>query len=325
MGRKGLIYRDTIADVRRRDVAQVRFDKEEARMEKRGFHGRGFFSLLSFGGFLLLFITGIVLFIMPHGRIAYWTDWRFLGLTKDHWGSIHICSGVVFIVAGALHVFYYNWKPLTNYIARKVAGSRLKTELAISSVIMLFVIVGAIYGIPPLSPFLDFNEYVKSSWVTSKEYEPPFGHAEDLSLKVFARKMKMDLDKAVEELKSQGITLESDRDTLEEVARSNNTSPMHIYAMIKKYEEKPQVVKQETYTPELVEEQFAGMGVGRKTLAAVCAEIGVDIAQAKGQLAKQNIVIKEDEALKKAAEKHGVTPLDILKIILVKDFKLPKT
>jgi hypothetical protein len=95
--------------------------------------------------------------------------------------------------------------------------------------------------------------------------------------------------------------------------------------MIKKYEEKPQVVKQETYTPELVEEQFAGMGIGRKTLETVCAEIGVDIAQAKEQLSKQNIVIKEDEALKKAAEKHGVAPLDILKIILVKDFKLPKT
>ena len=299
--------------------------KRRRRMERRGFHGRGFFSLLSFGGFFLLFITGIVLFIMPHGRIAYWTDWRFLGLTKDHWGSIHICSGVVFIVAGALHVFYYNWKPLTNYLTRKVAGSRLKTELAISSLIILFVIVGAIYGIPPLSPFLEFNEYVKSSWVTRKEYEPPFGHAEDLSLQVFARKMNMDLDKAVGELKSQGINLESNRETLEEIARNNNTSPMYIYAMIEKYEEKPRVMKQETYTPELVEEQFAGMGIGRKTLETVCAEIGVDIAQAKEQLSKQNIVIKEDEAMKKAAEKLGVAPLDILKIILVKDFKLPKT
>jgi hypothetical protein len=52
------------------------------KMEKRGFHGRGFFSLLSFGGFIVLALTGIVLFIMPHGRVAYWTDWRFLGLTE---------------------------------------------------------------------------------------------------------------------------------------------------------------------------------------------------------------------------------------------------
>jgi len=296
------------------------------KVEKRGFHGRGFFSLLSFGGFIVLALTGIVLFIMPHGRVAYWTDWRFLGLTKDNWGSIHICSSVVFIVAAILHIVYYNWKPLTNYLVRKVAaGRRLKTELAISSIIVFFVIAGAIFEVPPLGPFMDFNEYVKSSWVTSKEYEPPFGHAELLSLTVFAKKMNMDLEKAVAELKGRGIAFETERDTLEQIARRNKTSPMHIYMMIKKYEQKPEVVKGQTYTPEMVEEQFAGMGIGRKTLKAVCAEIGVDIAQAKGRIAKQNILIKEDEALKKAAEKHGVTPLDILKIILVKDFKLPKT
>jgi len=292
-------------------------------MEKWGFHGRGFFSLLSFGGFLVLSITGIVLFIMPPGRIAYWTDWRFLGLTKDHWGSIHICSGVVFIVAGILHTFYYNWKPLINYIVKKISGRRLRAELAISSIIILFVIVGAIYGIPPLGPFLDFNEYVKSSWVISKEYEPPFGHAEDLSLKVFAKKMNIDLDKAVAELKSRGIAFESDRETLEEIAKRNKTSAMRLYAMIKKYEQQTQIVKGQTYTPEMIEEQFAGMGLGRKTLEDMCAAIEVDVTQAKEKLAKQNISVKEDEALKKAADRHGITALDIMKIILVKDFSLP--
>ena len=50
--------------------ARFLFDQMEGgKMEKRGFHGRGFFSLLSFGGFLVLFITGIVLFMMPHSSV----------------------------------------------------------------------------------------------------------------------------------------------------------------------------------------------------------------------------------------------------------------
>jgi Holliday junction resolvasome RuvABC ATP-dependent DNA helicase subunit len=142
---------------------------------------------------------------------------------------------------------------------------------------------------------------------------------------VFAKKMNMDLEKAIAELEGRGIAFETERDTLEQIAKRNKTSPMLIYRMIKQYEEKPLVVKGQNYTPEMVEEQFAGMGIGQKTLKVVCAEIGMDIAQAKGRIAKQDILIKEDEALKKVAERHGVTPLDILKIILVKDFKLPKT
>jgi hypothetical protein len=50
-----------------------------------------------------------MLYIEPHGRVAYWTKWSFLGLEKDQWGNIHIFSGLLFLVAGGFHL-YYNLK-----------------------------------------------------------------------------------------------------------------------------------------------------------------------------------------------------------------------
>ncbi len=76
--------------------------------------GRAFASLCSLAGFMLLCVTGLILFLEPHGRVAYWTRWCFLGLEKDQWGNIHIISGFLFLIAGAFHL-YYNWKAILGY------------------------------------------------------------------------------------------------------------------------------------------------------------------------------------------------------------------
>ncbi len=63
--------------------------------------------------FLLGVITGIVLYIMPHGRIAYWNDWRLLGLNKDQWEALHIVFTFLMVFLGVLHLFI-NWNIFKN-------------------------------------------------------------------------------------------------------------------------------------------------------------------------------------------------------------------
>ncbi len=82
-------------------------------MGNSNWSGRAFTSLSSLVSFILLLFTGIILYIQPHGRVAYWIKWNFLGLEKDQWGNIHIFSGLLFLVAGGFHL-YYNWKPLIS-------------------------------------------------------------------------------------------------------------------------------------------------------------------------------------------------------------------
>jgi hypothetical protein len=287
-------------------------------MKDKKFQTRGFVSLLTFFGFIVMSVTGIILYLTPQGRIAYWTDWKLFGLTKVDWGNIHILSCFLFLIVGSFHL-YYNWKPLTHYFTEKASkGLKLKRELVISSLIILFIIVGAIYQIQPLKSVIALNDFIKDSWIVSREYEPPFGHAEELSLKTFAKKMKIDLEKALPELKEKGIKVEDEKDSLQKIARMNKTSPMQLYVIIKKFEEKPEIVKKDAYTPEMIEEQFSGTGLGRKLFSEVCQEIGVDMNQAKEKLKEKGIVVKEDETFRKIAERYEMNPIDILKILLVK-------
>ena len=52
--------------------------------------------------FVILVLTSIVLYIVPEGRVAYWSDWRLLWLSKTQWGDIHTNSGFLFLAAGLL-------------------------------------------------------------------------------------------------------------------------------------------------------------------------------------------------------------------------------
>lgn len=208
-------------------------------MSSRRIHSRGLTSFFTLFGFLIMSVTGLVLYVEPEGRVAFWTDWEMLGLSKTDWGNIHILSSLLFIVAGAFHTFL-NWKPLLNYFRDRITRSvKLGRELVIAAIVALWIIVGAIYPHPPLSYLLDFNQYLKGVWIVEKDYEPPFGHAELLSLAAFSNKMRIDVKQAMSELRAQGLLVAAPTETLADIAKQNQMSPMDVYLLIKKFETPP--------------------------------------------------------------------------------------
>lgn len=290
-------------------------------MASKPIHTRGLTSFFTLFGFLVMSITGLVLYVVPAGRIAYWINWKLISLTKTDWGNIHILSSILFIVAGAFHI-YLNWKALMNYFKSKVTkGIKLRRELSISSAVLLLVVVSSLYRLPPLSYLLDLNEFIKDAWIVRQEYEPPFGHAELLSLKVFTKKMEIDLNKATQELKAKGVIIQSPEEILEEIAENNGISPMNIYMIIRKFEPRPEPADIKSYTPEMIELEFAGTGFGNRTMAAVCESVGIDTSLALERLRAAGIDMTIDETVKKAAEAHGLNPTDLLKVILVNGYK----
>jgi len=291
-------------------------------MKNDKIHKRGLTSFFTLFGFLIMSITGLVLYVVPAGRVAYWVDWQFLALTKTQWGNIHILSSILFVVAGAFHI-YFNWKPLMNYFkSRATRTAKLKKELSIATAVSALIILSSLYPIPPLSYLLDFNEYIKEVWIIEDDYEPPFGHAELMSLAVFAQKMDMDLGKAEAELKARGIEYDNNRQTLEEIAEINDVSPMDLYLMIKKYEEPERLAPVGSYTPEQVELEFSGIGIGNKSLAGICEQLGIDTSAALSSLERIGLSATTYETLKKIAEKKDLNPIDVLKVLLVEDYTL---
>jgi len=323
-------------------------------MENRPFINRVLISLVTALSFVAMSLSGIAAFIVPQGKVAYWTNWTFLGLSKTQWGDIHITTSVLFLIAGIWHT-WYNWTPLMQYLRgvpdRMTASWR---DLGIATLITLFFAVGAVTRTPPLNHILTFNHWIKESWVKTPADDPPFGHAELLSLKGFCKKMYIDTGEALRELRQAGLTVTDENRTVEQIARTNRMTPAGVYQLIKKLErpDAPQPlaaapvpvtsaakaakvathtlasrspaqpaakepVEPQRYTGDLVVERFEGKGIGKKSLAAICRELNLDCARIKQKLAAQRIVIKDDETLKEAATRMGVFPIEVLKTILV--------
>jgi len=299
---------------------------------------RGFISLLTALSFLIMTVSGIILFVVPQGRIASWIDWRMLGLTKVQWGNMHITTSLLFALAGLWHT-WLNWRALLSYFKDKTKKTvALKRELAIASILTVFFTVGAVYKTPPLNYILDFNDDIKEYWIKSADDEPPIAHAELLPFKLFVKKADLELEPALKLLEQQKITITGPDQKLGDIAEKNHTSPAAIYKLLNTAEKTvvqntgatsaqptAQVVSNtqpasatqvKRWTPEQIQAKFEGKGIGRKTLAEICVEFKLDQAAVSRKLAEKKISMASDDSLKETGDKYNELPLEIMKIIL---------
>ena len=65
---------------------------------RKKFNWRAFNSLYIVYSFIILSLSGFVLFIAPPGRIANWTNLTILGFTKHEWQAIHIIFTFLFFI-----------------------------------------------------------------------------------------------------------------------------------------------------------------------------------------------------------------------------------
>lgn len=282
---------------------------------------RAFIAFLVTWSFLVLTITGLVLYIVPQGRIAFWTQWSMLGLGKEGCGDVHILFGAIFIVTGIVHL-YFNWKPFRNYLAQRVKDHlQLKQELLTSLIATSLLIVGAIAAVPSISWIFELNEQIKNSWASVPGSEPPFGHAEEVVLPALARRADFELSAALDTWRAANIRVDDERSTLLRIAKANGTTPAALYALIPKR----RVVKNipsAFLDPHEIEQQLMGTGIGGKTLEDLAADQNVETAVAIGRLQTLGIQAAPEDKLKSIAEGAGTRPIEIAKAVLVTGYEL---
>jgi hypothetical protein len=279
---------------------------------------RSFIAFLVTWAFVVLTVSGIVLYIVPQGRIAYWVQWSLLGLGKEAWGELHMLFGGVFIVTGFLHL-YFNWKPFKNYLSARVAGHlKLKRELLYSLLATFLIGALSVLQLPPASWVFDLNAQIKDSWVSGPEAEPPFGHAEELSLAGFAKRQGIALPAALQSLRAQGLTIDSERDSLTRIARANGVTPADVYVLIKPLETPSSPVNAGVlWTEALIEERFAGKGIGRKTLAQIADMLGMRTERVQQALRQGDNPPAAEASLRELAEARGATPIELMQQLLI--------
>lgn len=294
-------------------------------VQTKQFSWRALTSMMTTGGFLIMGFTGAMLYATPEGRLAYWVDWSMLGLTKVEWGAIHVTSSLLFLIAGFVHL-WFNWRQFVAYLRRRLETRvRLRPEGPLAGALLAVLVAGTLYGVPPFTYVLDFSAFLKASWSVDARMEPPFGHAEEATLKTLALRTATNVDDLIAALRDAGFKVGGASETMRHVADANDASPALLWLEVEKRipSTRPQPVDATTtvWTPEEVDARFEGAGFGAKTIDDTAAALGLSPDQITSRLETAGIKAGSGDRLRAIATAAKTTPTELLKIILIEGYR----
>jgi hypothetical protein len=274
---------------------------------KSGFYTRGFTTFVLAISFFLIAVTGVVLYVTPRGRVAHWTNWTVLGLGKEEWGAIHMTAATLFVITAAVHLFF-NWKVILGYLRlKRIAGIRLKRELAAAVAVSLFVVVGTIVAIPPFGTIVDFHDAIKRSWDQAGA-RGPVAHAEELKLEELSERVEVPVEDVVGGLGARGYKGASPRARLSDIARANAVAPRDVYEAIRSEQTSTHRYRAESDT--------RGQGRGRMTLGELCSTENLSEDDAVELLGRQGIRAMPSSTLRELASSLQLRPGEIAAMLL---------
>jgi hypothetical protein len=269
---------------------------------QRKFQLRAFITFSIVLASLVILASGTILYLAPPGRIANWSQWTIIGLTKAQWQSLHTIFAALFVIIAAFHI-YFNWKVIVSYLRRRIAeGMSKRRELALSSLLALAVFVLVLNDLPPFSTFMEFGDDLKNSW-SMRETEPPRPHAELLTLIEFAQTAQIPPEELASRLRAAAIEPDSMQMTIAALAQKHGLSPQQLYDKIK--------VGVSGSEPR----GGGGGGYGRKSVAEVCEQLDVPLELGLKRLRDKGIAATGESSLKDLALEMKVTPRDIAAIL----------
>jgi hypothetical protein len=255
---------------------------------------------------VIVLLSSVILYVKPHGWVAYWVDWQFWGLSLSQWKDIHMNLGFLFLLASIVHLFY-NWASILTYLKNKTRKFRVFTlNFNLACGLVGLVAVGTYAVIPPMSLVVKLGESISTN--VDKKYEAaPYVRAELSSLKFFARKVNLNLVKAKKLLQENGIRLKNDTQSLCDLAKAHNLTPAELYKIML-----PAVVQKadgncfpDTPPP----------GFGRKKLTDVCVEYKLNLPAVVLALGRKGIKVDQTKTILSMARENDVNPMVVFEII----------
>lgn len=281
------------------------------------FYARAFVTFYVALSFLVLAVSGLVLFIAPPGRIANWSKWNMAWLTKADWQAVHTIFAILFIVVGSLHL-YFNWRVILNYVKSKLAGGGLRRgrELALATGTGVVVLAATVAGLPPFSTVMSISEEAKNAWSTTAS-EPPVPHAEAWSVARFAENTKLPVEKVIGNLARHNVRVESPEVTLQALARAREVTPKEIYDWALAGAQPAAAAGFAAGAGHSPAGAFVeGGGFGRRTVQQLCDQVGVSGDEGLSRLQAAGITgAKASTTLRELAQEHGRTPIEIAELI----------
>jgi hypothetical protein len=199
----------------------------------KSFSWRIFISFGLFFSFLMLLVSGVILYIFPGSRGSGFIG-EMGGLTKPVWQNQHIIFGFAFSLLSLAHLFFINWHAFLSYLKTKTRqGMKRPAELVTIAVLSSFIGIGTYVGMQPFSGILAFGKGISNSW-ESKTITPPVLQAERMTLVELSQQRGLGNDPEVLKIKlvQAGLQVDSQRQTLAEIAAINGLTAESVYAIL---------------------------------------------------------------------------------------------
>lgn len=181
--------------------------------------------------FLIVVISGLVLYIAPPGSIARWQAWRLLFLSRAEWETQHTIFSYALLVFVIIHLFTLNWKIFVSYLVNGMyerLKGRKEAIVALATVVFLFSMT--FFRVPPVISVMDAGNAISDTW-EKRNGSPPETGLEELSVGVISVEyLGLDTGELSEILKSNGINSSGPGQSLSELASINNTTPSRLFA-----------------------------------------------------------------------------------------------
>lgn len=249
-------------------------------------------SLTMFLGFIAMVYTGIMLFLCPQGRVAYWTGWQLLGLSKEQYGQLHTTFMIVFMVAGIWHITL-NWKSIRNYLRNRSRKLKIFTrEFNVALVITVAFTVGTLAEVVPWSSLLAWEDSVKNYW-EHRDGSPPWGHAEENTLARFirglvdwerlehGRSVSLSVEDALTVLRSAGLTVTGQEQLMIDIAETNGTTPQFLMGILQAAEKSADPATEAVLPARAIDGPYPlpFSGLGRLTLRDYSQKYDLDLEE----------------------------------------------
>lgn len=203
-------------------------DQVKEQKIRRRFRFQAFALLLVLCLFVLVVVSGVILYISPRGRVANWGQWTVWGWSKESWAALHINATLCFLVFTIVHLFF-NWKMLLGYLKRGIVGVfQGSLELLLAVIFGAVVVVGTMTNLPPFSQFVAWRESFKNYW---ERTSPPAAipHLEEFAMAQIAELAGVKVNEIIDVVASLGIDDVKSSDTLAEIAKRSGKTPREIF------------------------------------------------------------------------------------------------
>lgn len=203
---------------------------------KKKFYWRSYVSISLLLSFLVIAVSGVILYLAPPGRVARWISWEMLGFNRGQWEDLHTLFSYLFIIFGLFHLFFFNWKLFFSYLRSRITRKiNRKREIFFALATFMVITLFTLAKWPPVYSVMDLGNTISSGWA-DRRGAPPVPHAEEMTLNDISRELfRAEPELVIKKLQELGFVVRDGKQTLDSLAVQNATAPSELFRHLSEY------------------------------------------------------------------------------------------